>query len=74
MLDSCKDKKDIWIIYEVCKGKNLNEGISEVKGEFYNRERIYMVHHSFLYYALRNNKNLIKDFVSKMGSVLDLFR
>ena len=45
LLDSVEDKKDLWLIYELCPGKTMNEHLFEVKGEFYKGERIYMVHH-----------------------------
>jgi serine/threonine protein kinase len=32
-----------------------------------------MVHHSTFYHLLRNNLNLMADFVSKMTTVLELF-
>ncbi|CDW78492.1 protein kinase domain containing protein [Stylonychia lemnae] len=35
LLDSVEDKKDLWLIYELCKGRSLNECLFEVKGEFY---------------------------------------
>jgi hypothetical protein len=28
-----EDKKDLWLIYEVCKGKTMNEEMFEVKGK-----------------------------------------
>ena len=53
MLDVVEDKKDLWIVYEVCPGRNLNESLFDVKGEFFKGERIYMVHHSDFYHSLR---------------------
>merc|ERR1711990_1253038 len=61
MADSVEDKKDLWLIYELCPGKTMNEHLFEVKGEFYKGERIYMVHHSNFYHALRQNMNLLKE-------------
>ena len=61
------------MIYELCSGRNLNEQLFEVKGEFYKGERIYKVNHWELYYALRTNLSVIKDFISKMCQVLSLF-
>jgi len=55
LLNYVEDKKDLWLIYEVCKGQTLNEALFDVKGEFYKGERIYMVHHSNLYHIMRNN-------------------
>jgi hypothetical protein len=33
-LDYVEDKKDLWLIYEVCKGQTMNEAMFEVKGKF----------------------------------------
>lgn len=41
LVDWVEEKKDLWLIYELCEGKNMNEGLFEVKGEFYKGERIY---------------------------------
>jgi serine/threonine protein kinase len=71
--DSVEDKKDLWLIYEVCTGKTMNEHLFEVKGEFYKGERIYMVHHSNFYHSLRSNLNLLKEFLYRMSLVLNLF-
>lgn len=38
-----EDKKDLWLIYELCHGKTMNELLFDVKGEFYKGERIYLV-------------------------------
>jgi len=46
LMDCVEDKKDVWLVYELCEGKNLNEALFEVKGEFYKGERIYEVKHS----------------------------
>jgi hypothetical protein len=51
----------------------MNEALFNVKGEFYKGERIYLVHHSNLYHAIRNNNKLMVDFLSRMTSVLNLF-
>jgi serine/threonine protein kinase len=73
LIDSVEDKKDLWLIYELCKGKTMNEHLFEVKGEFYKGERIYMVHHGDFYHALRTNMNLMRDFMIRMCDVLTLF-
>lgn len=62
----------MWLIYEVCKGKTMNEQLFEIKGEFYKGERIYFVHHSLFYHCLRNNLGLIGDFIKRMIMVLEL--
>ena len=63
LLKVCEDKKDCWLIYEVCKGQTMNEGMFNVKGEFYKGERIYLVNHSEFYHSLRNNHKLMIDFL-----------
>lgn len=73
LLDYVEDKKDLWLIYELCQGKTMNEALFEVKGEFYKGERIYMVHHSNLYHIIRNNLALMADFIKRMVDVLELF-
>lgn len=68
--ESIEDKKDLWLIYELCEGKSLNESLFDVKGEFFKGERIYMVNHSAFYHALRSSQELIKDFIQKMAQAL----
>jgi len=43
LIDSIVEKKDFWLIYEMCKGRTMNEHLFNVKGEFFKGERIYMV-------------------------------
>lgn len=50
LLNYVEDKKDLFLIYEVCTGKTMNEHMFDVKGEFYKGERIYFVNHSALYH------------------------
>lgn len=73
LLDTVEDKKDLWLIYELCKGKTMNEHLFDVRGEFYKGERIYMVHHSTFYHAIRNNLELCKDFIFRTSCALSLF-
>jgi serine/threonine protein kinase len=73
LIDSVEDKKDLWLIYELCPGKTMNELLFDVKGEFYKGERIYMVHHSSFYFALRANILLLKEFLLRMIDALNLF-
>lgn len=70
--DSAEDKKDLWLIYELCPGKTMNEHLFDVRGEFYKGERIYMVHHSNFYHCLRNNMDLLKEFIYRVASGLSL--
>ncbi len=71
--DSIDDKKDLWLIYELCPGKTMNEHLFEVKGEFYKGEIIYMVHHSNFYHHLRSNFTLLREFIYRMSLALGLF-
>jgi serine/threonine protein kinase len=73
LLDSIEDKRDLWLIYEFCEGKTMNEQLFNVKGEFYKGERIYMVHHGVFYHAIRNDIDLLRDFIARMSQVLSLF-
>ena len=50
----------------------MNEELFNVKGEFYKGERIYMVHHSTLYHCMRNNMDLMRDFIRRLAEVLEL--
>jgi hypothetical protein len=70
LLKYIEDKKDLWLIYELCNGKTMNELLFDVKGEFYKGERIYLVNHSVFYHRLRNDLDLLADFIRKMTSVL----
>lgn len=70
LYDSVEDKKDLWLIYEVCRGKNLNECLFEVKGEFFKGERVYGVRHWRFYHCLRTNMSLMKDFIRRMCEAL----
>ena len=60
-------------MYELCAGRTMNEHLFTVKGEFYKGERIYMVHHGQLYHDIRDNTNLLRDFLFKICGVLSLF-
>jgi len=51
----------------------MNEELFNVKGEFYQGERIYRVHHSIFYHSLRNNHKLLTDFLRRMATVFNLF-
>lgn len=73
LLDRVEDKKDLWLIYELCPGKTMNEQLFDVRGEFFKGERIYMVHHSQFYHDIRTDLNLCKEFVFRMCLALSLF-
>lgn len=70
--DSVEDKKDLWLIYEVCSGRNLNECLFEVKGEFFKGERVYGVKHWSFYHFIRNSLTLMRDFIRRMCEALAL--
>ena len=72
LMDSVEDKKDLWLIYELCEGKTMNEHMFDVRGEFFKGERIYMVHHGSFYHCLRNNIDLLKEFVYRVVCGLSL--
>ena len=49
LLDYVEDKKDLWLIYEVCKGQTMNEAMFEVKGKFtFNNITIIFYHRRIL--------------------------
>lgn len=73
MIESVDDKKDLWLIYELVEGRTMNELLFDVRGEFYRGERIYMVHHSHFYHAIRTNLELLRDFLYRMCLALSLF-
>lgn len=54
MLDIVEDKQDFWLVYEL-GGPNLTKNLFDVKGEFYQGERIYYIHHNNFYFALKEN-------------------
>jgi serine/threonine protein kinase len=73
LLDYVEDKKDLFLIYELCLGKTMNEHLFDVKGEFYKGERIYLVNHSVFYHRIRNDLRLMADFIKRMTQMLELF-
>lgn len=48
----------------------MTEHLFEVKGEFYEGQRVYMVHHSRFYHSMRTNLSLLRDFLGRVGLVL----
>ncbi len=73
LIDKVDDKKDIWLIYQLCAGQTLNELLFDVKGEFFKGERIYKVNHLPFYTAVRKNLNLLRDFLARLADALSLF-
>lgn len=51
----------------------MNEHLFDVRGEFFKGERIYLVHHSNFYHCIRNNLELLKDFIFRTCCALSLF-
>ena len=72
LLDTVEDRKDLWLIYQLCEGKSMSELCFNVKGEFYKGERIYQVQHGSFYYALRQSTRILKDFIRKISRALQL--
>jgi hypothetical protein len=67
LIDSIADKRDLWLVYELCPGQTLNEMLFWIKGEFYKGERIYQVHHGELFHELRSNRQLMLDLVRRLA-------
>lgn len=72
-MDSIEDKKDLWLAYELAPGRTMNELLFDVRGEFFKGERIYMVNHSNFYHCLRNDLELLKEYLFRMSCALSLF-
>lgn len=70
LIDSIADKRDLWLVYELCPGQTLNEMLFRIKGEFHKGERIYQVHHGELFHALRSNRQLMRDLVRRLAMTL----
>jgi dual specificity tyrosine-phosphorylation-regulated kinase 2/3/4 len=70
LIDSVEEKKDLWLVYELCPGQTMGEHMFDVKGEFYKGERVYMVNHGVFYHAIRNNLDLMRDFLARMCDAL----
>ena len=74
MIDKVEDKLDLFLIYELCKGKTMGEHLFDVKGEFYEGQRIYMVSHSDFYHALRTKLALLREFLERVCVALRMFQ
>lgn len=46
----------------------------EVKGEFHKGERIYFINHQDFYFDLKNNKDLMRQFLQKLMHAFDLLQ
>jgi len=71
LLDINEDKHDMWLTYEL-GGLTLTKNLFEVKGEFYKGERVYHCSYQDLYYAMKSNRKLMVDFMTKMLQVFEL--
>ena len=72
-MNAIDEAKDLFLVYELCPGKTMNEHLFEVKGEFYEGQRIYKVNHGQLYHALRSNLNLLRSFLTRLCLALNMF-
>ena len=72
LLKYTEDKKDCWLIYEVCQGKTMNEALFNVKGEFYKGERIYNCAHKKFYMALARNSRILGTLISKIAEIFEV--
>lgn len=71
LLDEVETKFDYWIIYEL-GGPSLTKNLFEVKGQFHKGERIYNVEHQPFYFAVKQDINLLKQFIKLLLEVFDL--
>jgi len=71
LLDINEDKSDLWLTYEL-GGITLTKNLFEVKGEFYKSERVYHCTYQSLYYALKSDRDVLVDFMTKMFQVFEL--
>lgn len=71
LLDVNEDKHDLWLTYEL-GGMTLTKNLFDVKGEFYKGERVYHCNYQNLYYALKKDRNVLVDFLTKMLQVFEL--
>jgi len=71
LLDINEDKNDLWLTYEL-GGLTLTKNLFEVKGEFFKGERVYHWSYQSLYYAMKSNREVLIDFMTKMLQVFEL--
>ena len=69
-IDSISDQKDIWIAYDL-GGNSLSKELFEIKGEFYNNERIYKVNHLAFYEKMKNNILYLKQLLKQVLLALE---
>ena len=65
LVDHIEDNNDIWLIFEL-GGKSLRTHLFEIKGEFLNNERIYLIKKGKLYKHLFLNEENFKNFFKKL--------
>jgi serine/threonine protein kinase len=68
LLDDIEEAKDYWLVYEV-GSSCLSKHLYDVKGEFYKGERIYHVHHQPLFYHMKSDHNVLRQFIRKIAEV-----
>jgi dual specificity tyrosine-phosphorylation-regulated kinase 2/3/4 len=71
LLDINEDKSDLWLTYEL-GGMTLTKNLFDVKGEFYKGERVYHCSYQDLYLALKSNRDVLIDFMTRMLQVFEL--
>ena len=71
LLDINEDKHDLWLTYEL-GGMTLTKNLFEVKGEFYKGERVYHCSYQDLYFAMKKDRTVLIDFMTKMCQVFEL--
>ena len=71
LLDVNEDKNDLWLTYEL-GGMTLTKNLFEVKGEFFKGERVYHCSYQNFYYALKTNRDVLIDFMTRMLQVFEL--
>ena len=71
LINSQSDNKDIWLAYEL-GGNSLSKELFEIRGEFYNNERIYKIEHLKLFEMIRSNIEVLKQLLRFLLEVLEV--
>ena len=66
-----QEARDCWLLHEV-GGRPLSKQLFELKGEFYNSERLYHVHAQPFYLALKADVRLLQDLLRRLLQLLGL--
>lgn len=67
-----QDSKDIWVFYEV-GGSSLSKLLFEMKGEFYNGERVYNIIQLPLFKTFLRHQDTIKQLLRTLLSAVVMF-